>query len=452
MNIEKNQIWQVCDSRIKRFVKILDDGKECAKVKIVTVFTNNLRNGIQPKIEQISDGVPSYAQHVRFGDPKGYRLIANSVEEFLKGDNEYTRQEKSAREAMAPSKLMPVASAPMSSAVAPGQIWMSNDSRSLRFVEVKGLSLGDRAATIRTLYQSIRKGHPVACVDHLNTLSSIDRFNGKSKGYTFVAADVDDFKAQGFEGIKYKGLKWSEVLADYSKERKSAEAAAEVVDVKAPLPKAVAQEIPVVVDQVWRSNDSRSLRYVLIVSESVRWVENEPTVEISTLFTTSSHGEQVQFANATKVQRAAISRFNGTSKGYSLVAKNIEEFHALGLNRAIYDKNASWALAPKIADEVVERVISIHVPDVKKPKAKRNVEIEKARELVGAKQLWQERTDHPHFVEVQGTQGDYALVVTRFIGKNPNDRPEFSKAGRTYEIRLDEFLPEKRKYHLVSNL
>jgi hypothetical protein len=462
MEIKNNQIWQVCDGRMKRFVKVLDDGSESAKVKIVTVFSNYVKEQVQDKIIEISNAVPSYAQQIRFGHPKGYRFIAKNMKEFLEGDNDYTQDltkglpvKAVAREPVVIS-VHSLASIVRGSgpALAEGQVWMANDSRTLRFVKVVDPDVRGSVA-IRTVYISGEKGVPLSYVGDDSGVavrySQSSVFNGKSKGYTFVAHDLRDFKDKGYESIKHKGLKWSEVLGDFSKESQSAKNENGNRQNTTYVRSASSHPRKLRPGQIWRANDSRSLRYVHIDEVFDNAPGGAGWVKVSTVYSTSTHLGVVEKASKRRNEIGVMS-FNGKSKGFSVVADSLDKFLEMGLDRAVYDRDASWSSDPVLAASVLSGGSVTSNGVIEPVTVQRDKAIELGRELVASKQLWQERTNHLHFIEVTSIDGDYAVVTTRYIAKAVNERPEFTKGGRTFEIRLDEFLPAKNKYHHVSSL
>lgn len=420
MQIEKKQIWQDCNNRIKRFVEIIDVSKKSALVTIATVYSGTIK---RPEIRENLKSAQTVAQRVRFGHSKGYRFIANNIHDFLDGDNDFTRQGKKRLDVL-----------DMHGYRSCDQIWLDNASLGgCRYICID--AVGDKVA-VHQLFAAHDKSpdQDVISGNRCNERNfsdscwiSIEEFKIDCNRYSLVAENYGEFKAMGLHlGIfdNNSGL---------SKHDEDQQALQEISQPSL---------VTVKVDQVWRVNDNRTLRYV-----HVRKVSRYE-VSVVTLVSTRVHGGMVLKPPLSRMNALNVimsSRFNGKSNGLSLVAESLVDFKAKGLDFAIYDKNAGWAVAPVFSDNVVKKASGRYSDE-------RLADIAEARSLVASKQLWQERMDRPHFVEVIDVQGDYALLKTRYIGDGKDEIPIYCQNGCVFEIRLINFLPKFRKYHLISKL
>ncbi|MFK4132318.1 hypothetical protein ACI2KR_08495 [Pseudomonas luteola] len=211
-----------------------------------------------------------------------------------------------------------------------GQIWLVNDKRSLRYVEVCDRAESGNRLQVATCYLAKEIGYCPSEVKGKPRYVQAERFNGKSKGYSFVASSRDEFVAKGLHKKLFSGsplifskspLNQENRMADHTHDRESINKKLRPKS-KIKLCDMILVSSPDAVEpgQIWRVNDKRCLRYIETLAL------DDQSVSIRTAYVAKAIGDvpsDVHNGTASKVKR---NRFNGRSKGYTLVARTLAKF------------------------------------------------------------------------------------------------------------------------------
>ena len=193
--LRKNQIWKDNKASGTRFVQIEDPAVGADRCEIVTVYRGEA--GELPV--EVKNGMSVTARRDRFNDKReGYTFIANDMTEFLSKQlhlASFVGREQKAVDAAPVNLALPATSQVTSGASQPcgdvGEIWRELEPRYSRFVEILGQDdTGERNKIITRYFTEQDGALPEAAPAAKATYAKRERFNGKRRGYEFVAKSL----------------------------------------------------------------------------------------------------------------------------------------------------------------------------------------------------------------------------------------------------------------------
>lgn len=185
--VKKNQIWRDNKASGNRFIRVLET-PSFERVRVCTFYSGE--KGVLPT--EVKNALEVTCRENRFNNKSsGYTLVANSMKEFL--DNKIHLKCCTAEDPV-DEEIEYVPS------MAVGEIWRELEPRYSRYVEILGQDESGERNKIVTCYFTEVSGSKVeVAVGAKPTYAKRERFNGKRKGYEFVAKDLDAFISDGSE-------------------------------------------------------------------------------------------------------------------------------------------------------------------------------------------------------------------------------------------------------------
>ncbi|MEG0868910.1 MAG: hypothetical protein RSD49_18015 [Hafnia sp.] len=187
-----NQIWRDNKAVGSRYVQIVGPEDKDGRVSISTFYRGDV--GELPVEVKNAGRFTSRAD--RFNDKRdGYTFVADSQESFLEQKlhlADFVKGPALAQPALA-SVSQGISDVLMYlPSMAPGEIWREAEPRYARFVEILGMDAAGERNQIVTRYFTETDGDvPVATPAAKPTYAKRERFNGKRRGYVFVARSLD---------------------------------------------------------------------------------------------------------------------------------------------------------------------------------------------------------------------------------------------------------------------
>jgi hypothetical protein len=204
--VRNNQVWRDNKAAGTRYIQILNELDENGRVVTATVYRGEA--GELPV--EIKDASRTSARLDRFnGKHDGYTLVAQSLTEFrdkklylvdfLKPESEESEisQVDLGKLVVCRVNLLlheDIISVPtVDRQAAPGEIWRELEPRYIRYVEVLGEDdAGERNKIVTRYFTEADGEKPELTTVAKATYAKKDRFNGKRKGYEFVAASLSE--------------------------------------------------------------------------------------------------------------------------------------------------------------------------------------------------------------------------------------------------------------------
>lgn len=207
--VRNNQVWRDNKAAGTRYIQILNERDENGRVVTATVYRGEA--GELPV--EIKDASRTSARLDRFnGKHDGYTLVAQTLAEFkdkklylvdfVKPESLTSGADQAELGKLVIGGIKSALADHMAPTVdrqaAPGEIWRELEPRYIRYVEVLGEDdSGERNKIVTRYFTEADGEQPELTAAAKATYAKKDRFNGKRKGYEFVAASLSELLSLG---------------------------------------------------------------------------------------------------------------------------------------------------------------------------------------------------------------------------------------------------------------
>lgn len=260
--VRNNQVWRDNKAAGTRYIQILNERDENGRVVTATVY----RGEVGELPVEIKDASRTSARLDRFnGKHDGYTLVAESLAEFrdkklylvdfVKSESLTSEADKATLGKLVvggiKSALAVNLTPTLDRQAAPGEIWRELEPRYIRYVEVLDEDdAGERNKIITRYFTEADGEKPELATSSKATYAKKDRFNGKRKGYEFIAASLSELLSLGVLNEVFSAV---------------GSAAAEETPVEEKAEESVGSSL-VSVRQLWQDRQASLIRLVEVVA------------------------------------------------------------------------------------------------------------------------------------------------------------------------------------------